>query len=121
MTISELYIAGVKLPAPSVQGVTISKNKVWSANTGRLSNGQMAGTLLTSKMKLEIKWPPLTMAQYAIIERTTSTDWASVTYTNSSGVTETKTMYFGDLTGTQYSWADGLQYVKDVSISMIEK
>lgn len=121
IVISDLIVGGVHLPTPASKGVTLSRNKVWSANTGRNTSGNMTGTLIGIKTKLEVKWPPLSMTQYGVIEAAVSADFASVTYTDSGGATTTKTMYFGDLTGTQYSWANGIQYMTDVSVSMIER
>ena len=121
LVISDLTVNGVRLPTPANKGVTISHNKVWSANTGRDSSGAMVGTLLSIKTKLEVKWPPLSMTQFALIQEAVSADFAPVTFTDSSGATVTKTMYFGDLTGNQFSWADGIQYVTDVGVSMIER
>lgn len=120
-TITGLYIDGVCMPAPEAEGVTVTKNKIWSSNTGRLSTGEMAGTLLCEKVKLEVKWPPLTMEEYSLIEKAVSAAWATVKWTDTTGIQETRTMYFGDVTGTQYSWAAGMQWVTDVSVSMIEK
>lgn len=121
LVISDLIVGGVHLPTPAHKGVTISHNKVWSANTGRDSSGGMVGTLLSIKTKLEVKWPPLSMSQYALIQEAVSADFADVTFTDLSGDSVTKTMYFGDLAGNQFSWANGVQYVTDAAVSMIER
>lgn len=119
-----LKINGTEMPEPAFQGVTFSTNKVWSADTGRVSSGKMAGTLLCVKSKIEIKWPPLTYDQVAVIENAVSdvsTPWCSVQYTDGTGKTTTKTMYFGDITYTQYSWVDGICYIMDASVDGIER
>lgn len=121
VTITDLTVDGAALPTPALQGVALSENKIWSANAGRDTSGEMVGTLVATKHKLEITWPPLTMEQYATIEDAVSTDWAAVSWTDGTGEKQTKTMYFGDLTGTQYSWADGMQLMINVSVSAIEK
>ena len=42
-------------------------------------------------------------------------------FTDATGVTVTKTMYFGTPTYTVYSWANGRQYLRDVSVTGIEQ
>lgn len=124
MTVSELYINGVQMPTPALEGVTITSEKVWSANTGRDSTGKMVGTIVGVKAKLSIKWPPLTMAQVAVIEAAVSDKskpFVPLKYTDMTGKTVTKTVYFGTPSYTQYSWAGGLQYVTDATVDAVEQ
>lgn len=124
ITVSDLYINGVKMPTPALEGVTISREKIWSANTGRTAAGKMVGTVVAIKTTLKIKWPPLTPAQVAVIEGVVSDGahpYVPVKYTDATGQTVTKTMYFGTPTYTVYSWANGRQYLKDVSVTGIEQ
>ena len=123
-SIRNLTIHGVEMPTPMHKGVKISTNKVWSANTGRTSTGKMVGTIVAVKAKLEIKWPPLTEDQVALIEAAVSdreNPFVPVSYTDMAGNTVTKTMYFGDVSYSQYSWAGGLRYITDVAVSAIEQ
>lgn len=39
----EIYINGVKMPTLKLNGLTYKKEKIWSKNTGRVSNGDMKG------------------------------------------------------------------------------
>lgn len=124
VTVSELYINGVEMPAPAYKGVTISSNKVWSGNTGRTTAGTMVGTLIAVKAKLVIKWPPLTMSQVEAIEDVVSGSGSGfflVRYTDMAGRIVEKNMYTGDISYTQLSWAGGIQYVTDVELSCIEQ
>lgn len=124
ITVSDLYINGVKMPTPALEGVTISREKIWSANTGRTAAGKMVGTVVAVKTTIKIKWPPLTPAQVAVIEGEVSDKdhpYVPVKYTDATGQTVTKTMYFGTPTYTVYSWANGRQYLKDVSVTGIEQ
>lgn len=122
-TISDLYINGTAMPTPALNGVTISREKIWSAATGRSSSGKMLGTIIAVKTTLKIKWPPLTMAQAAVIEAAVSsgTEFFPVRFTDAGGTTRTLTMYAGTPTYTQYSWANGTQYVVDASVDLIEQ
>lgn len=124
ITVSELYIGGKQMPTPATEGVTITKEKIWSEDTGRTADGGMTGTIIAIKTKLSIRWPPLTTAQVATIESAVSDSghpFISVKFTDATGVTVTKTMYFGTPTYTYYSWVNGMQYIKDVSVDAIEK
>lgn len=124
ITVSELYIGGVQMPTPALEGVTITREKVWSSDTGRSSSGKMLGTIVAIKSKLTIKWPVLTFDQVQTIESAVSDaddPFVTVKYTDMTGTTVTKTMYFGTPTYTLYSGADGFQYVKDVTVDGIEQ
>ena len=124
LTCTELYVDGVQLPTPALQGVTITDNKIWSANTGRLEQtGTMAGTIVTIKRKAEIKWPPLSMAQMARIRSAVSnlTPFHSLRLTDAEGQEITMTVYFGDISGQINSYSAGFQRIEDVSVSAIEQ
>ena len=122
ITVSDLYINGVRMPDPALEGVTIGREKIWSSNTGRTTSGKMVGTVVAVKTTLKIKWPPLTPAQTAVVENAVSgSAFVPVTFTDATGSTVTKTMYFGTPSYTVYSWADGVQYIKDVTVNGIEQ
>lgn len=124
LTVKELFVDGVQMPTPSVEGVTVTSNKYWSANTGRLENsGEMAGTIVAIKRKLEIKWPPLPMEKAKVIEDAVSstTPFHTLKYTDMAGQTSEITVYFGDPSYTITSYSEGIQRVKDIAVSAIEK
>lgn len=50
------------------EGLTITKEKVWSANTGRAADGNLIGDLVGIKYKLQCEWPPLSREDVAIID-----------------------------------------------------
>lgn len=124
ITVSDLYIDGKKMPDPALEGVTVSREKIWSSNTGRVASGKMVGVVVAVKTTLKIKWPVLTPAQVEIIESAVSSKsnpFVPVKYTDATGSTVTKTMYFGTPSYTVYSWADGKQYIKDATVDAIEQ
>ena len=124
LTLKELIVDGTQLPTPALEGLTITTNKIWSANTGRLeSTGEMAGTIVATKRKLEIKWPDLTMEDAQIIENAVSSmePFHELQYTDMTGKTETIAVYFGDISYTIYSYSEGIQRIKNAAVSAIEK
>lgn len=124
LSVKEIFVDGVQLPTPALEGLTITTNKIWSANTGRLENsGEMAGTIVAMKRKIEIKWPVLTMEKAKVIEDAVSsmTPFHTLKYTDMAGQTEEITVYFGDPSYVLYSYSHGVQFVRDVAVSAIEK
>ena len=124
ITVSELYINGAKMPTPALEGMTISSEKIWSSDTGRTASGKMVGTIVAVKATVKIKWPALTPAQVKTIEDAVSdkdNPFVPMKYTDMTGATVTKTMYFGTPSYTVYSWAEGRQYLKDVTVDGIEQ
>lgn len=124
LTVKALFVDGVQLPTPALEGVTITTNKMWSANTGRLENsGEMAGTIVALKRKIEIKWPDLTMEKAKVIEDAVSsmTPFHILRYTDMAGQTVEIPVYFSDPSYTIYAYSEGIQRVSGVTISAIEK
>ncbi len=121
-TISDLYINNVRMPTPALQGVTITREPVWSAASGRTASGKMVGTIVARKTTLRLKWPPLTMAQAATLQQALeAADFLNVRFTDAGGVSRSLTMYAGTPSFSQYSWVEGVQYVVDVSVDLIEQ
>ena len=122
-TITDLSVNGYELPTPALNGVTISREKIWSAASGRTSSGKMVGTIIAQKYTIKLKWPPLTLAQAARIQQAVSsnTEFFPVSFTDAGGTRRNLTMYAGTPTFTQYSWRDGVQYVVDAAVELIEQ
>ena len=124
LTVTSLVVDGTTLPTPALEGVTMSENKMWSANAGRLEQtGSMAGTIVGIKRKAEIKWPPLSMAQAEIIKNVVSsmTPFHTVEMVDLTGSRISMTVYFGDISYKIVSYSPGYQRVEDVSVSMVEQ
>ena len=51
---------------PALNGIEESQEKIWSKNTGRTSSGKMTGDIVTTKLKLKIKYPVLTIEQICL-------------------------------------------------------
>lgn len=120
-----LIFDGVKMPTPKVDGFKISKNKIWSKNTGRNGNGEMIGTIIAIKRKVEIVWPPLGVSEAKKIDEIVSSienPYHSVSYTDEAGEITTITAYFNDaiypIMGTNVA---GRELLVGVGINGIEK
>ena len=124
ITVTDLYINGTKMPTPALEGVTVNREKIWSSNTRRTTSGKMVGTVVAVKTTLKIKWSALTPDQVGVIEGAVSDPdhpFVPVRYTDATGASVTQTMYFSAPSYAIYSWADGVQYIKEASVDGIEQ
>ena len=96
--IKALIIGGVEVPV-AYDGYTYSRNKVHSANTGRNQAGQMVGTILAIKDKVEVTLVPQTPAQIKVLDNVISslTMFHTVKALYVDGTSKTIKAYFGDV------------------------
>lgn len=97
--VKALIINNVEFPA-KYNGYTVSRNKIWSKNTGRNNNGNMVGTIITIKTKAEIELAPITPAKAKIIDSIVSNindpfPTAKLLYLD--GTQKTVIIYTGDI------------------------
>lgn len=78
----ELIIGGVAMPTLKLSGLTVTKEKIWSKNTGRAANGEMIGDIITTKYTLKCSWPPLTRQQITVIDKAIKPAFFNVTFTD---------------------------------------
>ena len=69
--IDAVVIEGVTFPV-AYNGYTYSRNKIWSKNTGRNDYGEMVGTIVDIKDKVELQLPPLTGEQALLLDNVVS-------------------------------------------------
>lgn len=122
--IKALIINGVEFPV-KYDGYTVSRNKIWSSNTGRNNNGNMVGTIVAIKTKVEVELAPISPAKAAIIDSVVSDvsnpfRTAKILYVN--GQQKEVTIYTGDIS---YHWlgqavGDG-GLITGVTLSVIEQ
>lgn len=118
----ELVIDGVTMPTLKKEGLTISKEKVWSSNTGRAANGDMIGDLVAIKYTLDCEWPPLSREQAAVVDAAVTPAFFNVTFTDpGSNSRVTKRMYAGTPTYPVYSYVNGVKTYSGVKVTLIQK
>jgi hypothetical protein len=118
----EIYIDGVKMPTLKLNGLTYKKEKIWSKNTGRVSNGTMKGDVVARKYTLSCQWPPLTRAQTALIDKAIDPAFINVEFrdpgTNNKVV---KRFYAGTPTYPVYSYVKGVKTYAGVAVDLIQQ
>lgn len=125
LTVTALTVDGVTLPMPKAPGgFKVKPEKIWSENTGRTAATTMVGTILGIKTNIEIAWPPLTTEQVLTIEAVASNQdkpFVEMEYTDQTGQTVTKTVYFGTPSYSCFDWIDGQWKVTDATVTAIEQ
>ena len=118
----ELIIDGVTMPTLKLNGLTISKEKVWSNNTGRAANAEMIGDILAVKYTLKCTWTPLSREQAAIVDKAVAPAFFNVTFTDpGSNSRVTKRFYAGTPTYSVYTYVKGVKTYQGVGVDLIEK
>ena len=119
---NELIIGGVTMPTLKLNGLTITKEKIWSKNTGRAASGEMVGDLIATKYTLKCAWPPLTRQQATIIDKAIKPAFFNVTFTDPGTDSRvTKKFYAGSLAYSVYSYYKGVKTYQGVAVDLIEK
>ena len=124
LTVSDLTLNNVAMPAPKIGGLKIKPEKIWSANTKRTADTTMVGTILAIKTTVDIAWPPLTVEQVETIEKAVSDKdlpFVTMTFTDQTGKLHKMNVYFGTPSYTAFEWIKGQWMLTDVSVSAVEQ
>lgn len=119
-----LVIDNVQMPNLKEDGLTITKEKVWSKNTGRGASGYLIGDIVTVKYKLQCEWGSLTRDEAALIDIAASKKFMTIQFLDPGTKTFiTKTMYAGTPTYPVHSYAEGskVKTYKGVKVDFIER
>lgn len=116
---TEIQIGGTTFP---LRSITVTREPIWSSNTGRSADGTMIGDIVAHKMKLEVGFPILTDAQAATLDTLIRSAFFQVKFHNpGTNTDETKTMYAGSAAYPVYSYASGLPRYVGMNLSLVEK
>lgn len=117
-----LVIGGVTMPTLKQNGLTITKEKIWSSNTGRAADGNTIGDLVAIKYKLQCEWPPLSREDTAKIDTAVSPAFFTVNFLDPGSNTRiTKIFYAGTPTYPVYSYVNGIFTYIGVKVDLVEK
>ena len=111
------------MPSPKSEGVTISVNKIWSKNTGRVANGNMTGDIVAVKRTFGIEFPPLSPSQINTVESIVSNKNLPFFSLELFDGTRTisATVYCGTPSMKLYSCVDGINYYTGYKIDLVER
>lgn len=118
----EMIIGGVTMPTLKKEGLAISKEKIWSKNTGRAADAGMIGDIIAIKYTLDCEWPPLSREQTAVVDAAVTPAFFDVTFTDpGSNSRVTKRMYAGTPVYRVYSYVNGVKTYSGVKVTLIQQ
>lgn len=122
MNKGDLIIDGALMPRLKLSGLTITREKIWSKNTGRSASGVMVGDIVRIPYKLQCEWPPLTAEEVKALDAAVSKAFFSVQFWDpSTNGPKTITAYAGTLTLPVYSYVNGVKTYSGVKVDLIER
>ncbi|MDE5781481.1 MAG: hypothetical protein K2I03_08395 [Lachnospiraceae bacterium] len=117
-----ININGKDMPEPAHDGIEISKEKIWSSNTGRTTDGTMTGDLIGTVTKIKVKWNVLIPSEVSLIDSAISDAFFDVTYPDpSTNSYRTIRMYAGTPTYPIYDIRDGAARYVGIAVDLIGK
>lgn len=117
-----LLVGGYFVKAP--QEFSVGYQTIDADTSGRNASGTMVRDIISEKVKLEIKWGPLSDEEISDALNAVDSDFFEVSYPDpKSGGIATKTFYVGDRTAPLYSWNEKFGAIKwqGLSMNFIEK
>lgn len=120
-----LIIDGVEIPF-KYDGYKLGKEKIWSTNTGRNNNGDMVGTIIALKRKIEGTLVPIEPRIAAILDEklASKTEFMECQYLDVDGIMKPLIGYISNVEypflGTNLD-GHGRTLIRDVRVAVIEK
>lgn len=111
---------GVALPAPTV--IKIDNEIIWSSNTGRVSDGTMAGDVVAEKKTVTIEWRVLQQSEVSVIKQNLIAGYFPFVFNGGGGATLTITSYRGTINEEHIGLlGDGIYWYKKVTVKIIQQ
>lgn len=102
--------------------ISVSREKIWSKNTGRTTDGTMTGDIVAIKKKYVIEMPPMSGAEVALLDGLLSEPFFTAKLKNPQTNTIVEdTFYSNSPTYPVYSYANGLPEYVGVQFNLIEQ
>lgn len=116
----EILRAGdILLPAPV--SISVNDELIWTADTGRLMDGTMAGDVVAEKKTVSIKWGVMPESDIVLIKKGIIIGFFPVTFRD-DGVDMTITAYRGTLSKEHIGpLGDGIYWYRSASVDLIER
>lgn len=114
-----LKVDGTDIPDPT--SIVISRNKIWSQNTGRTKSGKYAGDLIALKWRIDATWNNISENKAQEIMNAFEPAYVNVRFRNpKTKANATAKFYGGDETLNVYNYDIDEAVYESVSLSIVE-
>lgn len=120
---NNIYVDGTKLPVPPKDGVSMSREPIWSSNAGRTADCTFVGDVKAWKWNISISWGKLTLAEVAVIRGAFTTlgkPYFNISITDDTGTRRTIRCYSTSPKSTVQVYEDDDGSVSGVSVDVVE-
>lgn len=116
-------VDGVAIPCPAQgDGYQWSLNDISDSDAGRCESGKMHKNRIAQKVKLELKWRNVSIADGATILTAFNPEYFNVKYLDAmSGTMQTKRFYRGDPNAGLYSFNPIARVWTEIAFNIIEQ
>lgn len=115
-----LMIDNVIIKDPS--SISVSRNKIWSQNSGRTQSGNFTGDIANMKWRIDIVWSPLTEKEAQELLKALEPAFINVRFKNPRTKTfTTNKFYGGDEAIVVYNYDVVNSVYESLSVSLVEK
>lgn len=115
------WVNNEKMPTPDKDGVSVTKNKIWASNAGRVASGKFVGDIIATKLSIEIKYTRLLTAEEVkkIDKAVHKSAFMTVKVKTDDYVTAT--CYVDDVSYTLHHVQDGVVWYEGLTVSLVEQ
>lgn len=120
---NNIYVDGTKLPVPPKDGVSMSREPIWSSNAGRTADCTFVGDVKAWKWNISISWGKLSLAEVAVIRGAFTTlgkPYFNISITDDTGTRRTIRCYSTSPKSTVRVYEDDDGSVSGVSVDVVE-
>lgn len=120
---NNIYVDGTKLPVPPKDGVSMSREPIWSSNAGRTADCTFVGDVKAWKWNISISWGKLSLAEVAVIRGAFTTlgkPYFYISITDDTGTRRTIRCYSTSPKSTVQVYEDDDGSVSGVSVDVVE-
>lgn len=120
---NNIYVDGTPLPVPPKDGVSMSREPIWSSNAGRTADCTFVGDIRAWKWNISISWGKLSLDDVAAIRGAFSTlnkPYFNITFTDDTGTRRTIRCYSTSPKSTVQVYEDDDGSVSGASVDIVE-
>ncbi len=120
---NNIYVDGTKLPVPPKDGVSMSREPIWSSNAGRTADCTFVGDIKAWKWNISISWGKLSLAEVAVIRGAFTTlgkPYFNISITDDTGTRRTIRCYSTSPKSTVQVYEDDDGSVSGASVDIVE-